>query len=337
MALHRLRPVVIACAAALIGCSGPAAAPPDQRTVARPTVQLRVKVSDRIIEKGQAIPLTVGQSAQLAVELVRPDGRVTDVTSDRRTRYLPVTTGIVSVSQTGLVSGTASGDEAVAIVYGEEGDAEVGATSVVFEIAPPPGRGDGLEMTASQTTLRVGETAQLRVFERLAGRPGRDLTSSVTGTVYTTTDEAMLIPEPDGRVTCIGTRGRPRESAIVAATNGKLYRSLTFDLIAEGPGPRLEVHADRTVLAEGASTRLHVVKIEDGRRQDVTAASTGTRYLTFAGEGRPDTAVVTIDGTGVASATTSIGRLNRRRVTVFARNGDAVGWLELQVVPTDAK
>ncbi|HEU4391285.1 MAG TPA: hypothetical protein VFV34_26030 [Blastocatellia bacterium] len=190
-----------------------------------------------------------------------------------------------------------------------------------------------LEVTAPTTTLRIGETVQLSVIRRLPNGSTLDLTSPGTGTVYHTTSEAMLIPEPDGRVTCIGTNGKDEESAVIGAGNGEHHGHIRFKLVASGFGPGLEVTADKTQLREGEKAQLHVFKsLPDGNRNDLTAASSGTRYLTFAGSARPDSSVITISDSGFASAAESIGSYNYRTVIVFVRNADSTGWIELKVV-----
>ncbi len=197
----------------------------------------------------------------------------------------------------------------------------------------PEGR-DDLDVTAPKTTLRVGEAVQLKVLHKLPDGSMRDLTGASTGTRYFTTAESRLISEADGRVTCIGTDGKPRESAIIGVENGKLHGSIRFRLVPGGPGPGLEVVADKLVLREGERAQLRVYRPAPGAApQEVTSTSTGTRYLTFPGFGRHDPSVVSVNDDGTASATTSIGQYNRRTVIIFVRHGDVVGWLEVTVVP----
>jgi len=190
-----------------------------------------------------------------------------------------------------------------------------------------------LEVTAPETTLRVGETVQLSVVKRLPDRSTRELTSPGAGSVYYTTSESMLIPEPDGRVTCIGTNGRDEESAVIGVENREHHGHIRFKLFPPGPGPGLEVIADKTVLREGERARLHVFKsLPDGSRKELTAAATGTRYLTFAGNALADSSVISISGTGLASTTDSIGHFSYRTVIVFVRNEDSVGWVVMKIV-----
>jgi len=197
---------------------------------------------------------------------------------------------------------------------------------------------DALDVTAPKTTLRVGETVQLKVIQKLPDGLQRDLTDSSTGTKYSTTSEAMLIPESDGRVTCVGTNEKPRESAIIGIRNGKLRGSISFDLLPAGPGPGLEVLADKVVLYEGGHTQLHVYKpSREGGHKDVTTASTGTVYLTLTGYGVQDPSVIQISDTGLVTVTDSIGDYTRRTVIVFVRNGDKVGWIELKVFPARSR
>ena len=190
-----------------------------------------------------------------------------------------------------------------------------------------------LQVTAPRTTLRVGETVQLSVKQRQPDGTTRDVSDPGSGTRYYTTGESVLIPEPDGRVTCIGTAGKDHESAVIGATNGEKAGSVRFDLLPAGPGPGLEVTADKSVLQEGERVQLHVFKSSAaGFRKELTATSTGTRYLLFAGQAFPDPTVIGVSETGLASAVSSIGSYNYRTVFVFVRNEDSVGWIELKVV-----
>ena len=204
-----------------------------------------------------------------------------------------------------------------------------GCTSLI-ELAGLSKRMGELEVTAATTTLRVGETVQLRVTEKASGR---DLTDLNTGTKYVGS-EPNLLSELDGRVTCIGTSGRARWSESVTVWNGELNGRIKFELLHGGPGPSLEVTAERTVLAEGETTQLHVYELLPyGKRIEVTDVSKGTRYLSFAGLGKVDPSVVSINDRGRASATQSIWGLAARCVHVFVRNKDSVGWIHLMVLP----
>ena len=190
-----------------------------------------------------------------------------------------------------------------------------------------------LQVSAPRTTLRVGETVQLSVRQRQTDGTTRDVTDPASGTRYYTTGESVLIPELDGRVTCIGTAGKDHESAVIGAANGERTGSVRFDLLPAGPGPGLEITADKSVLQEGERVQLHVFKSSSaGRRRELTATSTGTRYLLFAGQAFPDPSVIGVSETGLASAVSSIGSYNYRTVFVFVRNEDSVGWIELKVV-----
>jgi hypothetical protein len=155
-----------------------------------------------------------------------------------------------------------------------------------------------LQVSAARTTLRVGETIQLSVKQRQPDGTTRDVTDPASGTRYYTTGESLLIPEPDGRVTCIGTAGKDHETAVIGAANGDKTGSVRFDLLPAGPGPGLEVTADKPVLQEGERVQLHVFKSSPaGGRRELTATSTGTRYLLFAGQAFPDPSVIGVSET----------------------------------------
>ncbi|HEU4391284.1 MAG TPA: hypothetical protein VFV34_26025 [Blastocatellia bacterium] len=310
-----------------------------------PSVTLRVAAGSRVLKEDDSIPLKAGQSVRLTVQAVPKDAVAVDVTNNPKTFFLSLTPWALSVSSDGVV--TASGSQeypnnmpeydigAVGVRYGAPGDAQTGGATTFFDLTPGAESVNavGLHVKPAKTTLRVGETMQLTVTEKLPDGTTRDLTSPVTGTMYDTTSESMLIPEPDGRVTCIGTHGERWNVVTVAAQNGKLRRKARLRLLAaDAPGPGLEVVADKTELREGDKTQLHVFKPRSGaNRRDLAAASTGTRYLTFAGYGFADPSVISISETGLASATDSIGHYNHRTVVVFLRNGNSVGWVELKV------
>jgi hypothetical protein len=126
-------------------------------------------------------------------------------------------------------------------------------------------------------------------------------------TRYATTSESALVVEPDGWVTCVGTYGRPRESAWVQASNGAAYGHLSFDLKPDGPGPTLELVPASSALPalpenaqnifvpccsvplalqEGQTRRFMIRARPSGR--DLTSTATGTRYTLFFGSGEPN-------------------------------------------------
>ncbi len=337
---------------AAIAWSGPIKAGEPGSTKPELTVDVRVTANRQVFKPDTVIPLRRGQSVQLQVEVVHKDGRAMDVTADFRTQYVSAAPWIVSVSDAGLVTATAelaqqyqidpSGRDrgVVMVTYGLAGDRDRGAAAVRFEVRGKPGETveEVLVVTAPKTTLRVGETVQLRVTNRLRDRSIEDLTDPSTGTRYFTTAESRLVPEPDGRVTCISTDSKPEESAIIGVRNGEAWGDISFKLLPGGPGPGLHVAADKTVLREGERTQLYVYRpLPDGSRAEVTATWSGTRYLTFTGYGKVDTTVIGISDMGLVVAPPSIGRYNRRTIIVLVRNGDDVGWIELKVIPAQRK
>jgi hypothetical protein len=92
------------------------------------------------------------------------------------------------------------------------------------------------------------------------------------------------------------------------------------------------------VLREGEQTALRVYRRGPGGvREEVTAATSGTRYSSFSGEAKLNGAVVSVNDAGVATAMKSLGRYNWLAALIFVRNGDAVGWIELRVSRTGAE
>jgi len=179
---------------------------------------------------------------------------------------------------------------------------------------------------------------------------------------WRTTGESVLVPEPDGRVTCVGTDGRETESAIISAASGAHRGSRRFRVTRAGPGPSLDFvtqdsigprpqwPTERSIVVhERDSVRFRLIRTHEPGVPDVTARSTGTTYLVFVGSGlandpNPQTTIgepwpqglnamsVRIDDVnGVISAPESIGNLNWLQVIILARNNDSVGWLFLRI------
>jgi hypothetical protein len=226
--------------------------------------------------------------------------------------------------------------------------------------------GEDLKLTAARTSLGIGESVRITVKRKVSWFRSAEL-ADPSKTIYRTTSESALVVEPDGWVTCVGTYGRPRETAWISATNGKSRGHVSFDLSLEGPGPTLDFITARTdlpplpdnarspfvpccatplALKEGQQMRFKVQARASGR--DLTSSAAGTRYTLFFGSGEPNDrrpSIIT-GGTdavsarsflleekqGTITAPDSIARLNFARVIVFFRNGDLVGWREIVVI-----
>ena len=217
----------------------------------------------------------------------------------------------------------------------------------------------GLDVSAPRTTLRMGETVQLAVARKTW--LGTEPLAYPERTMYITTWESMTPVDRDGRVTAVGTWGEARESSIVTAFNGKMHGSLNFSVLADGPGPGLDFNVDAPSvigmptatccstpvrLVEGQRAAFRVLR-HDPQHSDVTRRDTGTHYTLFFGSGVPDdpnAAQIVGYGKGIGPATCrvddqngmiiapdSIGRLNFFTVLILARNGEAVGWKQIQL------
>jgi hypothetical protein len=196
--------------------------------------------------------------------------------------------------------------------------------------SPSDQTSDGqLSIVSSTTTLGVGESAQLTVKLRRPNLEVVDVTDEETGTKYITTDESMVIPEPDGRITCVGTQGKDFEQTDVAAVHGKIRSWIGVRLQSNGPGPTLEIVPEKATLHEGESIHFRVV---DKNQSDMTRRSSGTRYLVFKGYGVPDSKVIRIDDeAGTLTALDSLGKYQSLHPIIFVRNGDLVGWIVLKI------
>lgn len=214
-----------------------------------------------------------------------------------------------------------------------------------------------LELQASRTSLGVGESARISVRKKKSWFRTAEL-SNPQKTIYSTTSESMLMVEPDGTATCVGTHGKSSESAWILATNGNDHGHIAFDLQPFGPGPALEIVTEAArqnqpsqlccgvplvVLREGEQLKYKVIR-HAAPHEDLTLSST---YTLFFGSGLPNDAqpsVVTggpdyvssrnvrLDREhGTITAPPSIGRLNWGTIIVFVRQGGLVGWKEISI------
>jgi hypothetical protein len=218
---------------------------------------------------------------------------------------------------------------------------------------------EGLSVSAPTTTLHVGESTRLTVRRKRGLFFYRKLQRPDT-TTYFTVSESELVVEPDGRVTCVGTKGRTKDEIWVSAENGRDTGHISFDLLLAGPGPTLDFVAadiskpatipdyfvryapccsgDPIVMTEGQTINYKLVR-HGTPSDDLTTKGI---YTVFFGSGVPNDArpsVITgghdyvssrnfhVDSQyGTISAPPSIGRDNRDSAVVFARYGNLVGW-----------
>ena len=228
-----------------------------------PTVTLRVSADKKTVKEGEPVRISPGTSVQLSVEVLRKDGTTFDVTNDAKTRYFSSAPTVITANSGGLVKAAEdagrgeSGLGGVSIVYGKPGDADIGATSVIFQIQPSSPSGQVLKLTASRTELGIGESANIKVTRKLADGSLEDVTNN-PATKYITTSESHLIPELGGKVTCISTSNRSTDNAIITASFGNLSDRLEFDLRQKGPGPSLKVEVEKAILPAGERTKFSV-------------------------------------------------------------------------------
>lgn len=216
-----------------------------------------------------------------------------------------------------------------------------------------------LSVAAPITVLHAGESTRLTVREK-HGLFFRRPLEHPKATTYFTVSESELAVEPDGRVTCVGTEGRPADEIWIWADNGKDDGHTRFTLLPGGPGPALDFIApdipkstplpdyftryspccsgDPIVMTEGQTINFKVVR-RAASSDEVTSKAI---YTIFFGSGIPnDTHPFAVTGgpdyitsktfhldasRGTIAAPPSIGRYNRYRVVIFARFGDLVGW-----------
>ena len=206
---------------------------------ASPSVAQAQQVEPLALEvTAQNTTLRVGKSVQLTVIAKFPDGTTKDVTAARHgTRY---ETGnqflgkppLVTVDPNGLVTAVSSKEgrfitsEEMLVVYRSK------AAFIRLRILP----WDALEVSAAKTTLRVGETVQLKVVQELPDGSERDLTSASTGTVYRPSNPRQVVVEvnENGLVRAVSTLGRTKKWVMISVSNGSLVGVIGLTILPEG-------------------------------------------------------------------------------------------------------
>jgi hypothetical protein len=206
----------------------------------------------------------------------------------------------------------------------------------------------------------VGESARISVRKKKSWFRTAEL-ANPEKTVYSTTSESMLVIEPDGTATCVGTQGKISGTAWIGATNGKDHGHLAFDLQSVGPGTTLDIvteaathqNGEQTsqlccngafaVLMEGTQLKYKVIR-HAAPHEDLTASSAYTLFFGSGVPNDPHPSVVTGGPDYVSAknvrldrqhatitAPISIGRLNWGTVILFVRHGNLAGWKEIAI------
>ena len=187
-----------------------------------------------------------------------------------------------------------------------------------------------LDFERQERDWGLGESARMSVRQKKSWFRTAEL-ANPDKTVYSTTSESMLVIEPDGTATCVGTQGKPSETAWIGATNGNDHGHLAFDLQSVGPGPTLDIvteaaseNGEQTsqlccggavaVLMEGAQLKYKVIR-HAAPHEDLTASSA---YTLFFGSGIPNDPHPSVVTGGPDYVSAKNVRLDREHGTITA-------------------
>jgi hypothetical protein len=212
-------------------------------------------------------------TTQLQVTATFPDGSTADVTGATGTTYTVSNPVIASVSPGGLVTALAAGNVFVAAMK----DGALAVVDVAVEVPSIPGaNGDDLgqalqsvQVTPNPVALTVnavlGEaTQQLKVTGTLIDGTSLDLTSSATGTLYSSSDLTQCnFGGVDGLVfaatsfgSCVITVTNSGFSVQVPVTINSFSPALTGNVTLPGAAGGVAVSGNLAYLAAGSSGLL---------------------------------------------------------------------------------
>jgi hypothetical protein len=231
------------------------------------------EISESILSiKPFSLSLSPGQSKQLYVE-VSENGVIKEITSGSSGIKYVSDNSSVNVSENGMVFASPEaipGTATITINYNE-----LQSKAAVLVTGPPTVK--SLAMSPSEGAVPAGETIQLMVRATMTDGSSKDVTNSLEGTTYVTSDSSKAIVNENGLVT-IPASAQNGEAIITAKNNGQIVKST---IIVSSPILKeLTVTPNTLTMFRGDTLSLSIKGMySDGEIKDLKSATTGTTYI----------------------------------------------------------
>ena len=265
-------------------------------TVTLPTPEPVVAISVGL----SASTMKIGETTQATATLRDASG---NVLTDRLVVWSSANPEVATVSSLGLVTAIAPGS--ASIVAASEGETGAGTVTIV---APPPAPVATVALSASSTSLFVGESTQLGVT--LEDSAGNVLIGRTIG--YTSSNTSLATVSPGGLVTAVGV-GTATITAVSESKSGSIAIS-----IAAVPVADVVVAPASLSLAAGQTAQL-VATVRDGAGNVLTGRAVAWSSSDAAVASVSAAGLVTARAAGAATVTAaSEGKTGAAAVAVAA-------------------
>ena len=219
-----------------------------------------------------SLSLSPGQSKQLYVE-VSEIGVIKEITSGSSGIKYVSDNSSINVSENGLVFASPEANPGTAtITINYNGIQSKAAVKVT---GPPIVK--SLAMSPSEGAVPAGETIQLMVRATMSDGSTKDVTNSLEGTTYVSSNSSKAVVSENGLVT-VPPSAQNGEVIITAKNNGQIIKSI---IIVSSPILKeLQVTPNTLTMFRGDTLSLSIKGMySDGEIKDLKSATTGTTYI----------------------------------------------------------
>ncbi|MGV2939776.1 hypothetical protein AB5I83_09315 [Mesobacillus sp. LC4] len=254
-----------------------------------------------------------GEEIQLKVTGTLGNGETKDLTSSSTgTTYTSSTPSRAVVDSNGKITIPTSATYGPATITVRNGDL---STTIVITVEEDlNGKITDIQVDSVSTSGYRGEEIQLKVTGTLGNGETKDLTSSLTGTTYTSSTPSRAVVDSNGKITIptSATYG----PATITVRNGDLSTTIVITVEEDLNGKITDIQVDSVSTSgyRGEEIQLKVTgTLGNGETKDLTSSSTGTTYTSST----PSRAVVDSNGKITISTSATYGP-----ATITVRNDD---------------
>ncbi|MDI7742932.1 hypothetical protein QMK38_13045 [Lysinibacillus fusiformis] len=291
--------------------------------------QVNIKINDGSIESYlQVSPIITtlhnGQFEQLKVVEV-DDGARKDVTSSSSgIKYISDNPSLITVTKDGLIQATSNdiyGEAKILIDYNGK------LSNIFVKVTKPEVK--NLLISPSEEVLLPKDKIQLIVKAIMSDGTTKDVTAGSEGTQYISNSPSRAMVDTEGKVTI--PENAPVGNVTITAKNGT-QTATTVITIEEDPAKvvqSFEITPGILTMKPKEIQQLKVIAVMgDGNETELTAASTGTQYISNS----PSRAMVDTEGKVTIPENAPVGN-----VTITAKNGTQTATTVITIEEDPAK
>ncbi|WP_418039492.1 MULTISPECIES: Ig-like domain-containing protein [Paenibacillus] len=307
------------------------------------TIVITVKKNPATEIKSMVIspsPLTMyaGKTQQLTVLANMGDGSQQDMTNNKDIQYTSSIPARAVVDASGQITIPRDATLGAVVITASIGTSRTSVTVTVGN--DPATEVKGLTITPNPLTIQTGETQQLTVKMIMGDGSEREATSSLSGTIYTSSNTDRAVVSAEGLVT-IPTYASAG-TVVITAKNEKQQTTLIIT-VKKNPATEIKsmvISPDPISMHAGKMQQLTVLaNMGDGSQQDMTnnkdiqytssiparAVVDASGLVTIPGDATLGTVVITASiGSSRTSVTVTVGQDPATEVSRLAFNPDSL-------------